>query len=89
MQALTLASLTRLSRLSLYLVRRTDPVDYDEYDCFVVCCESADMARHTQPEKRYVSDCWTRDPSTLEVQLLGIAAPATPRGIVCASFNAG
>lgn len=34
---------------SLYLVKRTDKVTWDEYDSFVVCAESEDEARRVYP----------------------------------------
>lgn len=34
---------------SLYLVKRTDNVTWDEYDSFVVCAESEDEARRVHP----------------------------------------
>lgn len=34
----------------LYLVKRTDNVNWDEYDSFVVCAESEDEARRVSPD---------------------------------------
>jgi hypothetical protein len=73
--------------LSIYLVERTDPLGFWEYDHIVVCCESADAARQSQPEAH--GRGWTADPSTLDVQLLGTAVPRLCRGIICALYVAG
>jgi hypothetical protein len=32
---------------------------------------------------------WAPSPSDVEVKLLGKAAPKTPKGVICSSFNAG
>lgn len=36
--------------LNIYLVERTDEIDWDEYKSFVVCCETEQDARETFPD---------------------------------------
>lgn len=90
--------------MKLYLVIRTDPVGYDEYDSAVVAAEDEDTARLIHPSGDfvwngtkwrhptstwdYVSDTWA-DPASLIVEEIGLAHPSLIRGVVCASFNAG
>lgn len=69
--------------MNLYLVTRTDYVDWDEYDSFVVACENAEKARNTKP----ANYGWTT-PDQVKVTLIGMAAEGI-EGIQCASFNAG
>lgn len=74
----------------LYLIERTDPVGYDEYDSFVVCAETVDDARKCiKPE-------WSAD--RIEVFQseehtrwirLGEADSSTKEGVILGSFNAG
>ena len=72
---------------SLYLIERTDPLGYWQYDHVVVCCESADAARQTQPEAHTENGRgWTDNLHLLDVQLLGTAVPRLCRGIVCALY---
>jgi len=83
----------------IYLVERTDGVDYDEYDAIVVVCASAKTAREIHPhtdngkmcEPKY-SCSWTRDTKSLKVTCIGVASKHTApfqNGIVLGSFNAG
>lgn len=88
---------------SLYLVKRTDNVTWDEYDSFVVCAESEDEARRVHPSggmffeddmseqsKRYFKWCWTDKIETLEVICVGLASVSLKnRQVICASYNAG
>ena len=84
--------------MNLYLLRRTDPVDYDTYDSAVVCAESEAHARDIHPDGRgQISEregprpmCGTWvSPEKVNVELIGHAEPFMPAGVVCASFNAG
>lgn len=88
---------------SLYLVKRTDNVTWDEYDSFVVCAESEDEARRVHPSggeffeddmseqsKRYFKWWWTDKIETLEVICVGLASVSLKnRQVICASYNAG
>lgn len=87
---------------SLYLVKRTDNVTWDEYDSFVVCAESEDEARRAYPSggmffeddmseqsKRYFKSGWTDKIETLEVICVGLASVSSKnRQVICASYNA-
>lgn len=70
--------------------------DYDMYSNAVVCAESEEDAKTIHPNDNefinvesggYTSWAFTKDQIT--VQLIGIADPSIPRGVVCASFHAG
>lgn len=88
---------------SLYLVKRTDNVTWDEYDSFVVCAESEDEAKRVHPNggmffeddmseqsKRYFKSDWTDKIETLEVICVGLASVSLKnRQVICASYNAG
>jgi hypothetical protein len=88
--------------VNLYLLKRTDSVDYDEYDSCVVAAESEAAARLMHPDG-YTWDgaqwlcadgtapynsSWTTLVARLDVTLVGAAAPGVS-GVVCSSFNAG
>lgn len=77
--------------MNIYKVERTDNVDYDEYDSFVVVAENDQIARNTHPEgprngRRHQT--WPVDPEDLIVTLIGQVTSGID-GVVCASFNAG
>ena len=88
---------------SLYLVKRTDKVTWDEYDSFVVCAESEDEARRVYPSgemffeddmsernKRCFKSGWTDKIETLEVICVGLASVSLKNHqVICASYNAG
>jgi len=77
----------------LWLLKRCDKCDYDEYDSAVVVAESEAQARQMHPSGLTVS--WESSdyggwvaPEFVIVTRLGFADDPTPR-VVCASFNAG
>jgi len=84
--------------MNLYLLTRTDHGGYDTYDSAVVCAESEEHARDTHPDGRgRISEreepnpnygTWVA-PETVNVELIGHAAPLLEAGVVCSSFNAG
>jgi len=50
---------TKLLEMNLYIVSRTDTVDYDEFDSVVVAAESEDDARSIHPSGYVISgDFW-------------------------------
>ena len=50
-----------MSKPGIFLVKRTDSIDYDEYDSFVVVAPSETAARHTHPSAReYTTWCADR-----------------------------
>lgn len=91
-----------MNQLQLFHVERIDDGGYDSYDSFVICCENENVARNTHPgseifiwwdDESYsrMYDSWVQPEmvSKLIVEFLGIADAKIPKGIICASFNAG
>lgn len=81
---------TRCVPMKLYLVKRKDDHNYDEYDSCVVVATSVADAVSIHPgksENRSLPTYWT--PSNLDVTYLGKPEPEFGRGIICSSFNAG
>lgn len=79
--------------MNVYLVIRTDVVDYDEWDAIVVVAESEDAARTMGPDFDYDSPHpsryavgWTREPVIVRLVSTGATGPART---VLSSFNAG
>ena len=72
-------------RLRLYLITRTDRIDYyDEYDSIVVAAKSIASARKMNPG----GDCWPSN--QLKFRYLGIPSKEiTKECILHTSFNAG
>lgn len=90
--------------MNLYLIKRKDKHDYDEYDSAVVVAASSYQAKHIHPHmdmnpdyhinKKWWEDSETRvmwtDPSNVQVTQIGQANPIFVRAqVICASFNAG
>ena len=80
--------------MNLYLISRKDGEwgyewDYEAYDSAVVCAASADdaIAMHPGGAEGHIRT-WV-PPNDVAVKFLGLAHPTVPRGVVCASFNAG
>jgi hypothetical protein len=68
--------------MNIYLVSRTDEVDWDEYDSVVVVAETPKEARKIAP----VDDgTW----KNLSVKLIGSAKMGIKKGIILESYNAG
>ena len=82
--------------MNIYKLTRPDTCGYDEYDSVIVAAKNEDDAKTIHPshpglpvtddEVQY--DSWVRL-SKVQVELIGIANPSIPRGVICASFNAG
>ena len=88
--------------MNIYLVERTDNVDYSEYVSFVIITESEEIAKNTNPKgKLYNTDThndevydywgffWCKNPNDVKVTLLGIADKNISPGIVHAIYHAG
>lgn len=81
--------------MNLYLISRTDSIEYDQYDSAVVCAKHAGQARRMHPSKGLEWDttdshdmfAWTK-PENVRVKKIGITEQKTP-GVILASFNAG
>lgn len=83
--------------MNLYLLTQTIHQDYDTFDSAVVCANSEEEARYIHPQSN-VSEEWYKDwwlidswcdPKDVKITLIGIANRNTPKGVICASFNAG
>lgn len=84
--------------MNLYLITQAKNTGWDTYDSAVVCASSEEDARiihpdgHTEdwhePENYMFTHDWTT-PANVQVKFIGIADVNIPRGVVCASFNAG
>lgn len=81
--------------MNIYKVERTDSVDYDEYDSFVIIAETESVARYTHPAGYDIEDAargsnsWPVLPEDIIVTLIGRSAGGIPAGVICVSFNAG
>ncbi len=84
--------------MNLYLLTQTDRLGYDTYDACVVVAPDEDTARCMHPggyDPPWDIDMlgglgkWAFYPSTVKVQLIGVAVDGTAQGVICASFNAG
>lgn len=87
--------------MNIYLVERTDKVDYDQYIGFVCIAESENQARHMNPTYdgefdndlyynfncSYITD-WAQDPNSLKVTKIG-EADSSQAKIILYSYNAG
>jgi hypothetical protein len=76
--------------MNIYLLDRTDKVDYDQYDSFVVVAKSPkqarDYVRSIHKPDRYSCDCWSDDN---KAQLIGTTDKYVSPEIILGSFNAG
>lgn len=85
--------------MNLYLISQDKNLRWDTYDSAVVCANSEEDARIIHPDGRSnycpkspESSMFTHDwttPANVQVKLIGVSDDNIPRGVVCASFNAG
>ena len=68
--------------MNLYLVKRTNPVGYDEFDSAVIAEESASKARSVFQQLEWADDKY------LVVSLIGYSS-TEEYGVILGSFNAG
>jgi len=76
--------------MKLWLIYRTDDIDYDEYDSAVVMAETEEQARNLFPQdfdskvnlKNVVVECIGKSDKKTEKKYSSL-------GIICSSFNAG
>lgn len=87
-----------MKKLLLWLVQRTDDVDYDEYRGAVVVARTEDDARVIHPDgEGSAPETWKQGwsgwpvaPADLTVTLIGTAGPSLEAGtVVCSDFKAG
>lgn len=69
----------------IYLIKRTDFIDYDQYDAVVVVARTPKEAKELA-FKEY-EGCFTAENTVCK--LIGVANKKQPFGEVLASFNAG
>ena len=90
--------------MNIYLIVRTDKINYDEFDSFIVIAKTEEEAKHTHPYYKEEEDIkeevwyWKNSNSwinkdnlhLLNVILIGKATKKhNIRKVICASFNAG
>lgn len=71
----------------IYLVKRTDPVNYDEYDAVVVVARTLKEAKELAIKDEDYYGSFTNE-NTVCI-LIGVANKRQPFGEVLASYNAG
>jgi len=85
-------------RMNIYLIRRNDKVDYDQYAKAIVIAKDIEQARNMHPsggtdydiEQWSIGECATWiHPVNVEVIEIGKAIPEAEKGVVCADFKAG
>ena len=70
--------------MKLYLVERTDKIDYDEYDSYVVRANNVEDALKLCQNKEFKDECFRIDNTEItEILLEG------KEEIIIGSFNAG
>lgn len=74
--------------MNLYLVERTDDVNYEEYESFVAACSGPDKARSLRPSDAHSHyETWpVDDVLTLQVTLIGKARRGLT-GVIHTSFR--
>ena len=72
--------------MNIYLVSRTDEVDYDEYDAVVVYAMSREEAKNIAPCGNLYT--WASK-ENLKVELIGSNVLVKDPDIILSSYNAG
>jgi hypothetical protein len=72
--------------MNIYLLKRLDPVDYDEFDSKVVVAESEEDARLIAGEETGDEGQVWHNPKYVSCEVVD---PAQGARVVCASFIAG
>jgi hypothetical protein len=87
--------------MNIYLVARTDKIDYDEFDAFIVAANTEEEARNTHPYDNnqtpeynpWDQPSWSwitkKEIPTLKVTLIGTTTHYTEREVILSPFNAG
>lgn len=73
--------------MNIYLFKRQDNVDYDEYDSFVVVAENEAEALDLIIQYVCDSDFYRHRP--YKVEIVGFAKDNIDSGVILGSFNAG
>lgn len=79
--------------MKLWLISQSENRKWDTYDSAVVAAESEVQARAMHPSGDMDAwldywPTWCELPDEVTVRYIGDAAPGTPAGVICASFNA-
>jgi hypothetical protein len=76
---------------NIYLISRTDTVDYDEYDAVVIIAESENLAKDSVINKTNYNILYGQSFKTdnITCELIGMADKDQEIGVVLSSFNAG
>ena len=82
--------------LKLFLIKRTDYINWDMYDSFVVCAENEEKALDIMPGDLGENDKfqpnnygWVKDKANLTCVELGVANENMVEGAILGSYNAG
>lgn len=77
--------------MKLFLLERTETIDYDEYDSCVVCAKNEEEAKEISIKELHEDTFsgWTDNKSVISATEIGTAKRGTKVGIILASFNAG
>lgn len=71
--------------MNLYILERTDHIDYDMYDSAIVAANNVEKALAIDIGSKF---SWTTK-ENIKIKLLGKAVKGTKAGLILASFNAG
>lgn len=74
--------------MKLYLISRTDRVDYDEHDSFVVAANNEESALGFSPYGDNDYSTWTKYKENLNIEYIGESNSSVEK-VILASFNAG
>ena len=82
--------------MNLYYVEQKLERGYDSYDSMVIAAETEEEARTTHPrgapletERRYYSHSWPTLEQKDHIHVSFLGTTEAPKGVICASFNAG
>ena len=70
--------------MNIYLLKRTDEVDYDEYDSAVIVAESPEEAQKIMYDAHHGYEGWPTEDYVVITEV-----DSAVKGPVCESFNAG
>lgn len=81
-------------RLQLFLVKRTDFVDYDQYYSFIAAVGSREEAKNLSPEGKRIDwenppRNWAMSKLALDTEYLCEAGLNVKPGVILASFRSG
>jgi hypothetical protein len=76
--------------MKLYRISQTANSNLDTYDSAIVCAKDEEEARYINPDCGWdeYPMAWCKSPDQVTVELIGIAVPGVPPGIVLERYNA-